>query len=140
MEATIQKPDMQDACEVFHQWAATAEGKRSWLTSCTQLSLQGIWNGLVHAQATRLGLPQTHRGAIIWSRFSQEAHTRLAPLSDEAAQTGLCFWYDSVPFIRVGKESFIECIKTLPVPRAGLGIAPSLTSPLQWPNGRAHEG
>jgi hypothetical protein len=115
---SAQCPDTCSADQAFKHWLATEEGERLWRATRPGLSQGGLCNALAHARATRFGLLLTDRGAIIWSRISQEAYTRLAPLYEEAAQTGLCFWYDGVTFIRVGKETFIECIRTLPVPRA----------------------
>ena len=102
-------PDQAFAC-----WTATAEGQRQWQATCPDLPQAEVCNALANTRASRFGLLLTCRGAIIWSRYSQVTYTRLAPLYEEVAQTGLCFWWEGGTFSRVGKESFFDRIATLP--------------------------
>ncbi len=133
-------PNRLSADQAIKHWMATEEDQRLWQATCPDLSQEGLYNALVHAHATRFGLLLTHRGAIIWSWYSHPTYTRLAPLYEEAAQTGLCFWWEGGTFTRVGKEAFLERITTLPAPRAGTNSARSPASSPQWPNGWARAG
>ena len=100
--------------QAIARWAATAEGQRQWKVTCPDLPQAGVCNALANTRASRFGLLLTCRGAIIWSRYSQATFTRLAPLYEEAAQTGLCFWWEGGTFSRVEKEAFFDRIATLP--------------------------
>ena len=108
--------DQVSAYLAFRRWIATEEGQRLWQATCPSLSWERISHALAQTSATCFGLLLTSRGAIIWSRYSHRAFTRRAPLYEEAAQTGLCFWWDGNTFARIGEQTFLDRIKTLPMP------------------------
>ena len=108
--------DQVSADLAFRQWIATEKGKRLWQATCPNLSWICISHALAHTKAPCFGLLLTQRGAIIWSKYSHRAFTRRAPLYEQAAQTGLCFWWDGNTFTRIGGLIFLARIKTLPEP------------------------
>jgi hypothetical protein len=92
--ALIYASDQVSAYLAFRHWIATEEGQRLWQATCPKLSWICISHALAQTKATCFGLLLTQRGAIIWSKYSHRAFTRRAPLYEEAAHTGLCFWWD----------------------------------------------
>jgi len=100
----------------LQKWMVTGEGERRWIAASLEISAQRVSHVLTNTQATRFGLLLTRCGMIIWSRFSPRSFSRLTRRYEEAAEEGICFWWDGQDLRQVEGALFFALIRTLPAP------------------------
>jgi hypothetical protein len=100
--------------DALQKWLATDEGERRWAAAGLEISAERVCHVLGKSQATRFGLLLAPSGVIIWSRFSPRSFSRLTQRYEEAAEEGICFWWDGHDLCLVEGVLFFTLIRTLP--------------------------
>jgi hypothetical protein len=103
--------------EQFRAWVTSLEGQKLWGAMHLTITLDGICHTLDQVSADTYGLLISLQGTAILSAINPATIARLETRYREAAETGLCFWWEDGILTRVeGCEAFLARIGTLPFP------------------------
>ena len=107
--------------EQLRAWAASQHGQRLWSAMHLTITLDGICHALDQVGAATYALLISFQGTAALSAINPATFARLEALYREAAEAGLCFWWEGGILTRIEKsEAFLTRIGTLPFPSAPL--------------------
>jgi hypothetical protein len=114
--ATETEPQTTDS-EQLQAWAESLEGQKLWRAMHLTITPDRICHALDQVSAVSYGLLISRQGTAILSAINPTTIARLETQYREAAETGLCFWWEDGILTRIeGCEAFLARIGTLPFP------------------------
>jgi hypothetical protein len=101
-------------------WVTGKAGQDIWKAKQITLSPEQLCHLLTTTQAHVYGLLISPQFAVILSSFHHTTFERLEERYRQAAQTGLCFWFDGAHLHYLESyEAFLELVQTLPQRQKG---------------------
>lgn len=107
--------------EQIQAWAESLEGQKLWGAMHLTITLERICHALDQVSAVSYGLLISRQGTAILSSINPATIARLETQYREAAETGLCFWWEDNILTRIEEcEAFLILLSTLPFPSTPL--------------------